>query len=81
MCNPFINDIIVILPSTKRHNCDMKWGTLATVIRYAEYPRNFFGLHNVISPCQPKRTSRLVCGRIEILEKILIDPSNLGFDL
>lgn len=40
----------------------------------------FFFLHHVISPRQPKYISRLVCGRVSISEKILVDPLNLIFD-
>lgn len=40
----------------------------------------FFGLHLTTFPIQPKCTSRLICGRVGIFEKILVDHSNLKFD-
>lgn len=40
----------------------------------------FFCLHHAIYSCQLTRISRLVCDRIEISEKILVDSPNLWFN-
>lgn len=62
--------VALIMPSTYRGKCQ----------KLSRFFFFFFFLHRIIYPGQPKCNSKLICDRVRISKKILIDHYNLKSD-